>query len=149
MNSESPPDVHCSSFIVHRSSFPFMPARFFTLHEANAALPRLHELLAQLMQARRAIIDARPELWPVLKKSIGNGGSKKAGELLAEFERVQTASKAIEEMGVVLKDPDVGLLDFLHRRPDGREVYLCWRYGEPEVAYWHELHGGFAGRKRV
>lgn len=126
-----------------------MSARFFTLDEANAALPRLNELLDQLMTARRAIIDARPELWPVLKKSIGNGGSKKAGEMLAEFERVQAAHKAIEAMGVVLKDPDVGLLDFLHRRPDGREVYLCWRYGEGEVAYWHELHAGFAGRKRV
>lgn len=126
-----------------------MTVRFFTLDEANAALPRLNELLAQLMQARRAIIDARSDLWPVLKKSIGNGGSKKAGALLAEFERVQAAHKTIEEMGVVLKDPDVGLLDFLHRRPDGREVYLCWRYGEPEVSYWHELHAGFAGRKRV
>ncbi len=126
-----------------------MPAKFFTLDEANAALPRLNELLQQLMQARRAIIDARPELWPVLKKSLGNGGSKKAGELLAEFERVQAAHKAIEEMGVLLKDADVGLVDFLHRRSDGREVYLCWRYGEPKVAYWHELHAGFAGRKRL
>lgn len=126
-----------------------MPAKFFTLDEANAALPRLNELLEQLMQARRAIIDARPELWPVLKKSLGNGGSKKAGELLAEFERVQAAHKAIEEMGVLLKDADVGLVDFLHRRSDGREVYLCWRYGEPKVAYWHELHAGFAGRKRL
>lgn len=126
-----------------------MPARFFTLEEANAALPRLNQLLEQLMAARRAIIDARPDLWPVLKKSIGNGGSKKAGELLAEFERVQAAMAAIEEIGVTLKDVDYGLVDFLHRRPDGREVYLCWRYGEPEVAYWHELHAGFAGRKRV
>lgn len=49
----------------------------------------------------------------MLKKSIGNGGSKKAGgSPLAEFERVQAAHKAIEAMGVVLKDPDVGLLDF-------------------------------------
>lgn len=126
-----------------------MPPRFFTLDEANAALPRLNELLEQLMAARRAIIDARPELWPVLKKSIGNGGSKKAGELLAEFERVQAAHKGIEEMGVQLKDADTGLVDFLHRRPDGREVYLCWRYGEQEVAYWHEVDAGFAGRKPV
>jgi hypothetical protein len=32
---------------------------------------------------------------------------------------------------------------------DGHEVYLCWRLGEPEVIYWHELHTGFAGRKRL
>lgn len=126
-----------------------MPARFFTVDEANAALPRLRELLEQIMAARRVIVDARPELWPVLKKSIGNGGSKKAGDLLAEFERLQAAVKAVEDMGIVLKDLDVGLVDFLHRRPDGREVYLCWRYGEPEVAFWHELHAGFAGRHRL
>lgn len=126
-----------------------MPARFFTLEEANALLPQLNALLEQLMEARRAIVEARPDLWPVLKKAMGNGGSKKAGELLAEFERAQAAYRAIEDLGVLLKDPDIGLVDFLHRRPDGREVYLCWRYGEPRVAYWHELHAGFAGRKPV
>ncbi|MCS6844490.1 MAG: DUF2203 domain-containing protein [Caldilineales bacterium] len=126
-----------------------MPARFFTLEEANALLPQLNALLEQLMEARRAIVEARPDLWPVLKKAIGNGGSKKAGELLAEFQRLQQAYQDIEALGVLLKDPDMGLIDFLHRRPDGREVFLCWRYGEPEVAYWHELHTGFAGRKPV
>lgn len=126
-----------------------MAPRFFTLDEANAALPRLNELLTQLMTARRAIIDAQPELWPVLKKSIGNGGSKKAGAVLAEFERVQTAFQAIQALGVLLKDADTGLVDFPHRRLDGSQVLLCWRYGEPEVAFWHEVDAGFAGRKRV
>ena len=126
-----------------------MPARFFTIEEANGALPRLNELLEQLMQARRVIVEARPELWPVLKKSIGNGGSKKAGELLPQFERIQAAVAAIDAMGIVLKDPDAGLVDFLNRRPDGHEVYLCWRYGEKEVGFWHELNAGFAGRKSL
>ncbi|MCB0249167.1 MAG: DUF2203 domain-containing protein [Anaerolineae bacterium] len=126
-----------------------MSARFFTLDEANAVLPRLNELLDQAMQARRAIVEARPELWPVLKKSIGNGGSKKAGEMLPEFQRLEAAVGAIEKLGVHLKDTDMGLVDFLHRLPDGTEVYLCWRYGEQKVAYWHELHAGYAGRKRL
>ncbi len=126
-----------------------MSARFFTLDEANAVLPRLNELLDQAMQARRAIVEARPELWPMLKKSIGNGGSKKAGEMLPEFQRLEAAVGEIEELGVHLKDTDMGLVDFLHRLPDGTEVYLCWRYGEQEVAYWHELHAGYAGRKRL
>jgi hypothetical protein len=126
-----------------------MPARYFTIDEANATLPPLIEQLEQLMAARRTIVEARPDLWPVLKKSIGNGGSKKAGELLPQFERVQAAVAAIETMGILLKDPDTGLVDFLHRRPDGREVYLCWRYGESQVAFWHELHAGFAGRRRL
>ena len=126
-----------------------MSARFFTLDEANAVLPRLNELLDQAMQARRAIVEARPELWPVLKKSIGNGGSKKAGEMLPEFQRLEAAVGEIEKLGVHLKDTDLGLVDFLHRLPDGTEVYLCWRYGEQHVAYWHELHAGYAGRKRL
>lgn len=126
-----------------------MAARFFTVEEANASLPRLRELIKEIKAAREVIASARPELQPILKKSIGNGGSKKAGDLLPEFERLQTATKAIEDMGIVLKDPDNGLVDFLHRRPDGREVYLCWRYGEPEVSFWHELHAGFAGRQSL
>jgi hypothetical protein len=85
----------------------------------------------------------------VLRKSIGNGGSKMAGDLLPEFDRLQDAVRQIEDMGMLLKDPDHGLVDFLHRRPDGREVYLCWRYGEAEVRYWHELHAGFAGRQSL
>jgi hypothetical protein len=126
-----------------------MGARFFTVAEANAILPQLCVHLEQIAQARRAVAEARPELWPVLKKSIGNGGSKKAGELLPEFERLEAATAAIEALGVHLKDGDMGLVDFLHRMPDGREVYLCWRQGEQEVAYWHELHAGYAGRKHL
>jgi hypothetical protein len=47
-----------------------------------------------------------------------------------------------------VKDLNAGLIDFPARR-DGREVLLCWRYGEPQVEFYHELHTGFAGRKRV
>ena len=126
-----------------------MASRFFTVEEANAALPRLTVLIDELRQAQEVIRSARPELLPILKKSIGNGGSRKAGELLPEFQRLQGATAAIAEMGALLKDVDEGLIDFLHRRDDGREVYLCWRYGEPEVAYWHDLHTGFAGRRAI
>lgn len=126
-----------------------MPVRIFTVDEANAALPQLTQLLQQVYSARQAIMAAKPELWPVLKQSIGNGGSRQAAELLPHFERLQAATKSIEDMGVLLKDLDQGLVDFLHRRADGREVYLCWRLGEEAVAYWHDLQAGFAGRQRL
>jgi hypothetical protein len=124
-----------------------MSARFFTVEEADACLPRLIELIEQIRAASRVISASKPDVWPVLKKSIGNGGSKQAGELLPEFERYRDAIQAIEDMGVQLKDPEQGLVDFLHRRPDGREVYLCWHYGEERVTYWHDLHAGYAGRR--
>jgi hypothetical protein len=49
-------------------------------------------------------------------------------------------------MGVLIKDPQIGLLDF-YGRIDGRLVYLCWRYGEEALGYYHELEAGFAGRR--
>ena len=125
---------------------PVTNARFFTVEEDNACLPRLRELLEEIQAVRQRVLASRPEVWPVLQKAIGNGGSKKAGEVAFEFRRLERAVQAIKEMGCVLKDMDQGLVDFLTRR-DGREVYLCWRYGEERVAYWHELQAGFAGRR--
>ena len=121
-------------------------ARFFTLDEANACLPRLRELLGEIQDVRQKVLASRPDTWPVMQKAIGNGGSKKAGELVFEFNRLERAAQAIKEMGCVLKDPDQGLIDFLARR-EGREVYLCWQYGEERVAHWHDLTSGFAGRQ--
>ena len=67
-----------------------------------------------------------------------------------ELERLTSAAKegleAILERGCELKDARTGLLDFRAVRDD-RVVYLCWRQGESEIAYWHELEGGFAGRQ--
>src|SRR6185436_3734642 len=109
-------------------------------------LPEVRQVVGKMMQARENIIAARPEVWPILEKAANNGGSKHAGELIFEFEKVQKASKRLTEMGLFLKDINTGLVDFLSLR-DGREVYLCWRYDEPTVAHWHDLEAGFAGRQ--
>lgn len=122
--------------------------KYFSPEEANLVLPQVRLLVAQIMQAREAIIDAQPELWPVLEKSIGNGGSKKAGEVLAEFQRVEQGVQALYAIGCVLKDMSIGLVDFPAQR-DGREVLLCWKYDESEVMFWHDLQSGYQGRKRL
>jgi hypothetical protein len=122
--------------------------KYFTPEEANQALPFVRALVVDLMQAREAIIQAQPELWPVLEKSIGNGGSKKAGELLHEFRRVENALKGLHEIGCELKDMSIGLVDFPTLR-DGHEALLCWKYDEPAVLFWHDLQSGYSGRKRL
>jgi hypothetical protein len=121
-------------------------ARHFSVDEANALLPRLRSIIEAALTARQRIIDAQPEVWPVLEKAIGNGGSRKAGELVEDFKAIERGVKAIQDLGVVVKDINTGLLDFPALR-GGREVFLCWRFGEPTVAFWHELHTGFAGRQ--
>ncbi len=122
--------------------------KYFTPEEANRALPQVRTLVAQIMQAREAIVKAQPDLWPVLEKSSGNGGSKKAGEVLHEFRRVENGVKDLQEIGCQLKDMSIGLVDFPSLR-DGEEVLLCWKYGEPEVLYWHDLQSGYQGRQRL
>ncbi len=122
--------------------------KYFTLEEANHVLPTVRALVEQIMQARAVIIQAQPELWPVLEKSIGNGGSKKAGELLQEFKRVESGVSGLQELGCQLKDMSLGLVDFPAIR-DEQEVLLCWKYGEPEVMFWHDLQSGYQGRKRL
>jgi hypothetical protein len=56
--------------------------------------------------------------------------------------------KEIQEVGCELKDPYEGLVDFLSIR-DGQYVYLCWKYGEEKINFWHGLYDGIKGRKPV
>jgi len=123
-----------------------MRARYYTPDEANALLPILRPMVAGMLEARQRIVDAQPDLWPMLEKAMGNGGSKKAGAVLADFETIQKAVQAIEGFGLQLKDLNTGLIDFLSQR-NGREVWLCWRFDEPSVAHWHDLDSGFSGRQ--
>ena len=120
--------------------------RYFTVTEADALLPRLTILLDQLRAARKAIRAARADLLPVLEAAVGNGGSRKAGDLLPEFRRMEEALLRIREIGCELKDIDQGLLDF-PALVENHEIYLCWRYGEDRIRYWHEMDEGFAGRQ--
>ena len=120
--------------------------RHFSVDEANAVLPRVRSLVESVLAARQRILDAQPEVWPVLQKAIGNGGSQKAGELVEEIKRIERGITAIQDLGAVVKDINTGLIDFPAVR-GGREVFLCWRYDEPRVGFWHELHTGFDGRQ--
>lgn len=123
-----------------------MNAKLFTLAEARAALPQVKALMEQAQSARKALLAARPDLWPALKAAATNGGSKEAGQALVHYRALEAGIKGIQALGVVVKDVDQGLVDFIGTR-DGREIYLCWRHGEAEIAYWHELNAGFAGRR--
>lgn len=123
-----------------------MPTRYFTVEEANALLSQVSLIVEDMLDARQRIIEAQADLWPVLEKAIGNGGSKKAGALLPEFHRVEQGARRLSELGCILKDVNTGLVDFPSIR-NGRQVFLCWQHGEPEIAFWHDVDAGFAGRR--
>ena len=122
-------------------------ARYFTVAEANALLPVLRPHVARLIAAWRRLSAAQGEVIGILgRKPRHDLGGAPLSEAAADIIRAQNAMVAIQALGVDLKDPATGLLDFPTLR-DGVEVYLCWRYGEPRVGFWHPIETGFAGRQ--
>lgn len=120
--------------------------RYFSLDEANAALETLRPLVGEMLAIRQELLFVQPDVERILRKARGNGGGRVASQAAAYFERLEELIGRIQEMGVELKDINSGLLDFPAMR-DGREVYLCWRYGEEAIRFWHEIDAGFAGRQ--
>jgi hypothetical protein len=124
--------------------------RSFTLAEANAEVPRLRALIERLQRCALALARER-EAWIA---AHGGRDDDVAPDVLlrdrpaarAAADELQGVMATIEASGVQLKDLDLGLIDFAAEQ-DGRTVLLCWQYGEPEVAFWHGIDEGFAGRK--
>jgi len=125
-----------------------MPPRYFSLDEANSALEIIRPLMDEVQRIRDEIIGHRPEIWPAMARSVGNGGNPALSRLVKEFDQLDQAVRQILATGAQLKDINTGLLDFPALR-DGHEVYLCWKVGEREIAYWHEIDAGFAGRQPI
>ena len=129
--------------------------RIFTVEEANALLPRLREILAEMAAGRERLLQAQE----ALAKRMHGGGARTNGHVApgGEIDRLNKESAQaqadigrgvteIAEMGCELKDPDRGMVDFRAMR-EGRVVYLCWLAHEPQIMYWHELSGGYNGRQ--
>lgn len=93
-------------------------------------------------------MENQPEAWPAIEKSVGNGGNRALSRMVNDFERLDKLIHQILDTGVQIKDVNLGLLDFSALK-DGREVYLCWQYGEGDIAFWHEVDAGFAGRQSI
>ena len=122
--------------------------RYFTLLEANQALESIRPIMDEIQLIRNRIMERQPEIWPAIERSAGNGGNPMLSKLVSDFERLDSLLHRIQNMGVLVKDLTTGLLDFPALKDD-REVYLCWKYGEHDIRFWHEIEAGFAGRQPI
>jgi len=122
--------------------------RYFTLQEASETLNAIRPMMEELVSISQKIIARQPEIWPVIEKSAGNGGNPTLSKLVQDFERLDELLHHIQDLGVLIKDMSIGLLDFPALREE-HEVYLCWKVGEEEITYWHEVEDGFAGRQPI
>ncbi|HSL11415.1 MAG TPA: DUF2203 domain-containing protein [Actinomycetota bacterium] len=117
--------------------------RIFTIEEASAELPELRARLPRLREARRALIDASRRIDEAV--AVDGGGIEGS-----DWFRAQTVLREelefVVSRGVVIRDLDAGLVDFPATR-DGDDVFLCWRIGEPTIAWFHGRRSGYSGRR--
>ncbi len=129
-----------------------MRERCFTVEQADAHVPRLQTLVARL---QRDALTLRAERDAVAAASATDPEAVSVDRLLSArpalrrvIEDLDAAVEAIERLGVVLKDVELGLVDF-PAELDGDAVYLCWQFGEDRVRFFHRRAEGFAGRRPV
>lgn len=123
-----------------------MQQRLFSVEEANQLLPLLRPILKDLKREWKFMQFINDEIKKAHEASDRGGGSIFGPGYVESAEGVIHHFHHLQELGVLLKDPSVGLCDFPHQRGD-RLVYLCWRLGEDEIAWWHDRDAGFAGRE--
>lgn len=129
-----------------------MPPKHFTLDEANALLPHLSSLLLQLQESKAKHDSLREKVGEYAQRMSSNGNVLEAElnearqELIKAAAELNSLVERAQEMGCEIKDIDQGLVDFRTER-EGQEVYFCWKLGEPDIGWWHELETGFAGRR--
>ena len=125
-----------------------MPPRYFTLEEANKLIPEISPLISDLLERRARVAQAQKRIPHIIENIYDNVGNPLATQIAHEFVIMEELLTQIKSYGCEVKNLNIGLIDFLATR-DGREVYLCWRYGEPRIEYYHELHTGFNGRRPI
>jgi len=122
--------------------------KYYTPKEANEALDIVRPLMVEMMAIGERIRAHQPEFWSVVQKSAGNGGNPALSKLLPDFDRLDILIHKMQDMGIEIKDLTIGLIDFVALRA-GREVYLCWKFGEDSIQFWHEIEAGFQGRQLI
>lgn len=131
-----------------------MADKYFDRDEAEELLPLIEPCLEQAREGKRKMDDLDQEISRAAARIMVLGGSVPPYAELAKkrAEREQSKAKLVEalskiqETGCIVKDLELGLVDFPSLLA-GEEVYLCWKLGEERIGYWHGIHEGFAGRK--
>jgi hypothetical protein len=131
-------------------------SRRFTLEEAQGFLPQIEKGLREVLSLKSQYEEAESSIQSFAHRVMMMGGVLVDRKTVADnkarrdgvLERLKTALEGIQEVGCIVKDLDMGLVDFptLFR---GKEVYLCWKLGEVDIRFWHSVDEGFAGRQKI
>ena len=131
----------------------------FSVDQANRTLPLVRRIVEDIVRDHRrwqekilelelvaSTANAPASVQPPLGRSNEELSATLERDAMAIARDIDAYERELEELGIVLKDRRLGLVDF-PGEIDGRRVWLCWRLGEPSVQYWHDLDAGYAGRQ--
>ncbi len=122
----------------------------FTVESANRTLPLVRRIVEDIVRQHRLWREKILELDLIASTTKADDPRERAEQLEREAQalsrEIDGYQHELEELGIELKDRRLGLVDFASEM-NGRPVLLCWRLGEPEVQFWHEVDAGYAGRQ--
>jgi hypothetical protein len=121
---------------------------YYALADANARIEDLRPLLDGLRDDRELVAEAQRRL-ERLRDGDGDRraeGAREQREIVSAVHRMQAAVRQVDAWGITLRDISSGLVDF-PALANGRPIWLCWKLGEGDIAWWHELDAGVAGRR--
>jgi hypothetical protein len=124
-------------------------AKHFTVEQANATLPLVRRIVQDIVTQYRLWNEKLNEIDLVAASGRATDNEVAArleGEAQTIAHEIESFRRELADLGIELKDPGIGLIDFPSTM-GSRPVYLCWRLGESGVAFWHEMHAGYAGRQ--
>ena len=156
MNADSQVSGYLPSPLLYSGLRSRLVPKYFTLLEAEGLLPEVERLLRSCIEGKRNYEEADEELKTVATRITLAGGMviarEQVGEIRARKESaaraIKSAVEKIEQIGCQIKDLNLGLVDFPTLYRD-KEVYLCWKLGEPGINFWHHVDAGFSGRQPV
>ncbi len=135
--------------------------RFYSIDDANTALPEVERILLDLRDQRAELIRLRDtvlqttgpdQAGPVERSDEPAFPADEQRRLRLQMQglidQMQAGVTRLVERDVTLREIEAGLIDF-PALVNGRQVWLCWRLGEQDIAWWHELGDGFSGRSRL
>lgn len=124
--------------------------RTYTIEEANALIPQVRAVLLQLAVEQRRLDASHAEMHRQLDANGDPASAAAAVRQEAEVAEIREGMRTLlvhlADMGIELRDVEMGLLDFPGER-DGARVWLCWRLADPRVAFWHGTDEGYASRQ--
>lgn len=122
--------------------------QYFTLEEARQLLPRIKQLMGRAVLLTQQMREFETEVRKLAQRAVGNSGGAAGTAYLDCLLALRQTIEEVQGTGCLVKSIEEGLVDFPHWMKD-REVCLCWRHGEEDIRFWHEVEAGFAGRHPI